>query len=294
VAVSFSGSASSDPDGNPLTYSWDFDASNGITEDATGPTPSHTYATAGTFTVTLTVTDNGDGDPSQVCSRSATTTASISTACDATIFNGYDTIRLGSGKPFWFAYVQPATACYANSDVVISSFVMKYADRQISASGKTSVGGDKSGDGIAEIKISFSKDDLRTLFSGTGLPNGHNTVTVTLEATLLTGGLVRGTTQLDVVNNGSFTAATVAPNPLNPEAILSYVTTRSGPVRIDLFNIQGRLVRRLVDDPAMAAGSHEAVIDGRGSRGEKLPSGVYYIRGTSSEGEFKQLITILK
>jgi PKD repeat protein len=294
VPVSFNGSASSDPDGDPLGYAWDFDASDGITVDATGAVAGHAYATTGTFTVTLTVTDNGGGVPAQICSRSATTTATIEEACPATVFNGYDTIRLGSGKPFWFAYVQPTTACYANSDVIVSSFVMKYAGRQISASGKTSIGGDKSGDGIAEIKISFSKDDLRALFTGTGLPSGHSDVVVTLEADLASGGKLGGTTHLDVVNNGNFTTAEVAPNPLNPQAILSYTTTRPGAVRIDLFNIQGRLVRRLVDSPNMAAGSHEAIIDGRGSRGEKLPSGVYYIRGTSSEGEFKRLITILK
>jgi len=156
------------------------------------------------------------------------------------------------------------------------------------------VGGDKSGDGIEEIKISFSKDDLRALFSGTGLPSGHNDVVVTLEADLASGGKLGGTTHLDVVNNGSFSVAEVSPNPLNPQATLTYTTSRSGAVRIDLFDIQGRLVRRLVDDPAMAAGAHEAIIDGRGARGETLPSGVYYIRGTSSEGEFKRLITILK
>jgi hypothetical protein len=295
VPLTFNGSLSSDPDGNPLSYAWDFDASNGITVDATGAFASHIYATDGTFTVTLTVTDNGDGDPAQICSNSATTTAVITGTCGATVFNGYDTIRLGSGKPFWYGYVQPTSVgCYTNADVLVSTFVMKYAGRQISASGKTDVGGDKSGDGIAEIKVSFSKDDLRTLFSGTGLSNGHNTVTVTLEANLVTGGLLRGTTQLDVVNNGSFTSAIVSPNPLNPRATLTYITTRQGAVRIDLFNIQGQLVRRIVDDPAMAAGTHDAIIDGRGAHGEKLASGVYYIRGTSAEGEFKQLITILK
>ena len=61
-----------------------------------------------------------------------------------------------------------------------------------------------------------------------------------------------------------------------------------------MFDIQGRLVRRLVDEPALEAGVQEAKIDGFGPRGEKLPSGVYYIRGVSSEGAFKQLVTILK
>ncbi|HYQ88988.1 MAG TPA: PKD domain-containing protein, partial [Candidatus Binatia bacterium] len=295
VPLTMNGSASSDPDGNPLTYAWDFDASDGITVEAVGAIVSHTYAAVGTFTATLAVTDNGNGDPAQACSATATTVATIADACGATVFNGYDTIRLGAGKPYWFGYVQPAASCYANTDVSIASFVMKYAGRQISAaSSKTTVGGDKNGDGIQEIKVSFTKDDLRTLFAGTGLPNGHSTVTVVIEAGLATGGLLRGSTQLDIVNNGSFTISAVAPNPLNPSATLTYTTTRSGAVRIDMFDIQGRLVRSLVDDPAMAAGLHETTIDGRGQHGEKLSSGVYYIRGVSSEGVFQHLVTILK
>jgi PKD repeat protein len=292
VPITFDGSASSDPDGNPLTYAWDFDALDGITVDATGVTATHAYLRAATYLITLTVTDNGDGDPAQVCSRSATTNADISSACQATVFNGYDTIRLNSGKPFWFAYVQPAFDCYDNPDVNIPSFSMIYGNAQIFAKGKVTVGGDKSRDGIDELKVSFSKDDLRLLFAG--LPNGHNTVTVTITAGLFSGGTLTGTTQLDVFNNGSFTASTVAPNPLNPSAILTYVTTRPGPVRVDLFNVQGQLVRRLVDEPTLAAGTHDVTLDGRGGRGEKLPSGVYYIRGVSAEGEFRNLITILK
>jgi PKD repeat protein len=293
VPIGFDGSASSDPEGSPLTYAWDFDASNGVTVDATGPLASHTYAAAGAFTVTLTVADNGDGYPARICSSSATTTATINAACAATVFNGYDTIKLNSGKPYWFAYVQPASTCYNNSDVVIPSFVMKYAGRQISASGKTAIVGDKSGDGIQEIKISFLKEDLRTLFTGTGLANGHNTVTVTLEANLATGGRLSGTTQLDVVNNGAFNVA-VSPNPLNPQATLTWTTSKAGFARIEMFDVQGRLVRRLVDEIAMAAGTHEATIDGRNQRGGSLPSGVYFIRGTLAEGDFKQIITILK
>uniref|UniRef100_UPI00351BFBF8 disaggregatase related repeat-containing protein n=1 Tax=Methanomethylovorans sp. TaxID=2758717 RepID=UPI00351BFBF8 len=38
-------------------YSWDFDASNGITSEATGVTATKTYTTAGNYTVALTVTD---------------------------------------------------------------------------------------------------------------------------------------------------------------------------------------------------------------------------------------------
>ena len=55
LAASFDGSGSSDPDGTIASYAWDF----GDGDTGTGATPSHTYATAGTYTVKLTVTDNG-------------------------------------------------------------------------------------------------------------------------------------------------------------------------------------------------------------------------------------------
>ena len=52
-AVNFDGSGSTDPDGDALTYEWDFgDGSTG-----TGVSPSHTYADNGVYTVRLTVSD---------------------------------------------------------------------------------------------------------------------------------------------------------------------------------------------------------------------------------------------
>ena len=51
--VAFDGSASSDPDGDALTYRWEF--GDGIV--SADVSPSHTYADNGTFTATLTVKD---------------------------------------------------------------------------------------------------------------------------------------------------------------------------------------------------------------------------------------------
>ena len=55
-AVNFDASSSTDDKGI-ATYSWDFDASNGITSEATGKTATKTYTVAGNYIVTLTVTD---------------------------------------------------------------------------------------------------------------------------------------------------------------------------------------------------------------------------------------------
>lgn len=69
LAVAFNGSASADADGTIANHAWDFgDSSNG-----TGATPSHTYATAGTYNVTLTVTDD-DGATGTV-TKAVTVTA---------------------------------------------------------------------------------------------------------------------------------------------------------------------------------------------------------------------------
>jgi hypothetical protein len=67
--VIFDASGSSDPDGKPLNYSWDFDLADGISADATGRTAEHAFTSFGQFTVTLSVTSN-DG-------RTATTRSNI-------------------------------------------------------------------------------------------------------------------------------------------------------------------------------------------------------------------------
>lgn len=66
-AVMFDGTASSDPDGNIVSYNWDFGDGN----VGSGQTPGHIYTTPGTYNVTLTVTDNAGA------TDSAMTTATI-------------------------------------------------------------------------------------------------------------------------------------------------------------------------------------------------------------------------
>jgi len=51
--VSFDAGGSTDPEGEALTFAWDF--GDGVT--ATGPTPQHAYAVPGRYTVRVTVTD---------------------------------------------------------------------------------------------------------------------------------------------------------------------------------------------------------------------------------------------
>jgi PKD repeat protein len=90
--AAFSGAASSDPDGNPLSFSWDFgDGSNG-----SGVTPTHTYVTPNTYTVTLTVSDNQQ--PPLTNSTTATVTVNPTGGCVLPdTFTRPDSPDLGNG-----------------------------------------------------------------------------------------------------------------------------------------------------------------------------------------------------
>src|SRR6202041_2529718 len=69
VAVTFNGSGSTDPQGEALTYAWNF--GDGATGH--GVSPTHTYAATGNYAVSLTVTDSTN------LSSTATATAAIET-----------------------------------------------------------------------------------------------------------------------------------------------------------------------------------------------------------------------
>ncbi|HEV2670602.1 MAG TPA: PKD domain-containing protein, partial [Gemmatimonadales bacterium] len=86
VAVTFDGSGSSDPDGDPVGYAWSF----GDDSTAIGVAPSHTYVSAGSYTVRLTVTDT------RGASSSATTTATIANVSPVVNAGRDQTVAVGS------------------------------------------------------------------------------------------------------------------------------------------------------------------------------------------------------
>jgi PKD repeat protein len=88
LAVTFDGSASTDPDGSIVSYGWTF----GDGASGTGSTPSHTYQSGGTYTATLTVTDN------QNATGSATLTISVAAAPTVPAAPSNLSASVGSGR----------------------------------------------------------------------------------------------------------------------------------------------------------------------------------------------------
>jgi len=67
------------------------------------------------------------------------------------------------------------------------------------------------------------------------------------------------------------------PNPFNPSTTLRYELARPGHATLTVHDLQGRLVRTLVDG-GVPAGFHTATWDGTDSRGHLGASGVYFSR----------------
>jgi hypothetical protein len=169
---------------------------------------------------------------------------------------------------------------------------MNYAGGSISAiDDKTSVDGDKNGNGASEIEACFSKDDLRTLFASV---TGSQDVEVTIEGSLTTGGGFVATTTMHIVGSkGGAVTAMAYPNPLNPETTLEFRTSQDGPVKVQVFDIAGRLVRTL-QDGNLPAGYNSVRWNGTTSTGNKVSSGVYYFKVSALDGETVVRVTVLK
>ncbi len=71
------------------------------------------------------------------------------------------------------------------------------------------------------------------------------------------------------------------PNPVNPWTTIRFSLREAGPVRLAIYDVQGREVQRLVSG-VMNAGEHAVEWNGAGG-GPPLPSGVYFYRLTAGD-----------
>lgn len=82
------------------------------------------------------------------------------------------------------------------------------------------------------------------------------------------------------------------PNPFNPSTAISFTLHESGRTRISIFNLQGQMVKKLVDE-RLAAGAHTAVWDGMDVSGKPVESGVYlYEFATPTGMERKKMLLV--
>ena len=91
----------------------------------------------------------------------------------------------------------------------------------------------------------------------------------------------------------AFTLSQNLPNPFNPVTTIPYVIAEAGLVTLNVYNLQGQLVRTLVQDVAQP-GEHHAVWDGRDFAGRQAASGVYVYRLTAPEGALTRRMLLVR
>lgn len=83
------------------------------------------------------------------------------------------------------------------------------------------------------------------------------------------------------------------PNPFNPSTMLSYRIPSTGRVAITVYDVQGRLVERLLDEDK-AAGPHTMQWQGRDHNGNTAASGIYFARITHAGVTRTQKLVLIK
>jgi hypothetical protein len=84
-----------------------------------------------------------------------------------------------------------------------------------------------------------------------------------------------------------------APNPFNPSTTISYNIAAASEVRLDVYDANGKLVRKLVSG-SLPAGSYTAKWDGRSDNGSFLSSGVYFCRLQAGKDSITIKMILLK
>jgi hypothetical protein len=83
------------------------------------------------------------------------------------------------------------------------------------------------------------------------------------------------------------------PNPFNPSTQIEFWLPRSGKVSLEVFNIEGRRVRRLAGG-FYPAGAHTFSWDGKDENGSLVASGIYFYKVVSGEYQSVRKMILLK
>jgi len=279
-AIQFNGTGSSDPDGDGLTFAWDF--GDGGTA-GNNPTPTHAYALVNNYLVTLTVTDNGAPNLSASDVASVQIIASIPATLCAKLKGGKMSVTGGGTQQMGMELnTRPVSQIDPATIKMSTTFPGAGSVSEISPLTKGISVGDIDNDNVPDIDVLFSRASVSALLGN--VPN-NTVITVVLKARTTAGAgnlPVEGSMSVLIKNagGGSGVSAFASPNPFNPATKVQLTIKKAGHVSVRIYSIDGRLVKTLIDGSA-AAGSHEVPWDGRDNGGNPVRSGMYFVKTTS-------------
>jgi len=284
--VAFDGSASDDPDGDPLRYRWSF--GDGI--EGTGPTPEHVYEHGGDFTVVL---DVSDGSLSALDSTGTRITDAL--AARAFLLDGRRTVSLSEGTAPVRIGLEPAAGSYSNGDVNLASlrFVVEgRSSGSVAPDLRSITEADHDRNGVPELSLGFDRRALRGLLGSTA---PRDSIDGAVEGRLANGARIRGGITLVVTGGRSAGAPIlVSSNPIEAGGVLTVRNGSTGRWRVRLFDARGRLVRTLLDEAAASPGAREVPFDATDDHGGRIASGIYFIRSETPAGSATSRVAVLR
>ncbi len=165
------------------------------------------------------------------------------------------------------------------------------------------VGGQEAGPGHSPLAQYFGLGgatvvDRVTVHWPFRLPNGsfHSTEMrdVAVNHPLEIEETVYGVSAVDQVPHFKDSLMAAKPNPFNPVTVIGYSLERDAVVTLDIFDVRGRLVRRLVRGRTVAAGLHKVEWRGKTEAGSDAPSGVYIYRITAGDFTASHRMVLIK
>ncbi len=84
------------------------------------------------------------------------------------------------------------------------------------------------------------------------------------------------------------------PNPFNPRTTIKFRLAQPAQAHLAVYDLKGSLVRTLEAGQLLAAGSHEAVWNGRDNTGQSVAGGVYLYRLKAGSFSASQRMTLIK
>jgi hypothetical protein len=91
-----------------------------------------------------------------------------------------------------------------------------------------------------------------------------------------------------------FSFAQNVPNPFNPTTKISFVLPEAEAVTLQIFDMQGRLVRSLLDGENRPAGRSEMIWNGLSDEGRSVASGTYFYRVEAGEFEAVRKMALVR
>jgi hypothetical protein len=118
-------------------------------------------------------------------------------------------------------------------------------------------------------------------------------VVITADVTTTQNFILTPEENLDVVEVTKTVLNSNYPNPFNPVTTISYDIKAKSPVRIDIYNAKGQLIRTLVNE-VIEKGQHHTVWNGKDNHGNAVASGIYHYRMQAGDYKATRRMVLMK